>query len=215
MKIIKQFMIRSRLRKNEQFMEFCKPTKRDKILDVGVQNAEYNECDNFLERKYPFKKNITALGIEKLNDFSKRYPEIKAITYNGKIFPFKNNSFDFVWSNAVIEHVGDRRRQELFVSEMFRVAKKKLVFTTPDKNFPIELHTKLPFIHWLKKETCDSIYKQLGKGWAADEYMYLLNKKDLLYLIEHMKERYRFDYEIITNKLLGLTSTFTILVKLR
>jgi len=212
MKIFQHLMEKSRLRKHEQFMDFCKPTSKDKILDVGVQNDEYKESDNFLERKYPYRTNITALGVEKLKDFSKRYPEVRAVTYGGKIFPFKNKSFDFVWSNAVLEHVGKRLRQELFISEMLRVAKRKVVFTTPNRNFPVELHTKLPFVHWLKKENADRIYTKLGKKWATGDYMYLLNKKDLVALLIGMNKKYFFEYKIVNNRMLGFTATFTVLV---
>jgi len=212
MNLFQHLMSKSRERKHEQFMNFCKPTNKDKVLDVGAQNDDYKKSDNFLERKYPFKKNITALGVEKLNKFSKRYPEVKAVTYGGKIFPFKDKSFDFVWSNAVLEHVGNNLRQKLFVSEMLRVAKKKIVFTTPNKNFPIEVHTKLPFVHWLKKESADRIYTKLGKKWATGDYMFLLNKKDLINLLAEMNKKYHFDYRVINNRLLGLTATFTVLV---
>lgn len=211
--IFQKLMIKSRTTKYNQFIKFCNPDKKDRILDVGVQNTEYKNSDNFLERKYPFKKNITALGVQKLKDFSKRYPEIKTITYNGKIFPFKNNSFDFIWSNAVLEHVGNTARQELFMSEMLRVAKYKIFFTTPNKSFPFELHTKLPFFHWLKKENTDKIYAKLGKKWATGDYMYLLNKKDLIKMLNKFRNKYNFEYKIVNNKIMGITATFTILIE--
>jgi len=201
MKLYLSLMVKSRQRKYKH-----------KVLDVGADNEEYKESDNFLEKKYPFKNNITALGVKKLNNFSKKYPEVKAITYDGKFFPFKDNSFEFVWSNAVLEHVGGKLRQELFISEMIRVAKKKIVFTTPDITFPIELHTKLPFIHWLRKERADRIYASTGKKWATKDYMHLLNKKDLIIILTKMQVKYSFDYKIVHNRLLGLTATFTVLV---
>ena len=215
MNLFQSLMVKSRERKHEQFMGFCRPTNKDKVLDVGAQNDEYKESDNFLERKYPFKKNIAALGIEKLNDFKKRHPEVRAVTYGGKFFPFKDDSFDFVWSNAVLEHVGNRIRQEFFVSELLRVAKKKVAFTTPNRSFPFEVHTKLPLIHWLRKESADRIYATLGKGWATEDYMHLLNKKDLINILTKMQGKYSFDYKIIHNRLLGLTATFTVLVNKR
>lgn len=210
--IFEFFMNRSRARKYKQFLRFCSPTRNDKVLDVGVQDKDYMGNDNTLERNYPHRRMITALGIEKLGNFRKRYLGVKAVTYNGKIFPFKKDSFDFVWSNAVIEHVGPEKRQELFISEMLRVCKRKIVFTTPNRWFPMETHTKLPLFHWLPKGACDTIYKVLGKKWATGSYMYLLGKNDLKRMLDKVSKKHKFSYRIVSNRLLCMPATFTVLI---
>jgi hypothetical protein len=43
---------------------------------------------------------------------------------------------------------GGRDGQRAFVHELCRVAKRVYV-TTPNRWFPIEVHTLLPFVHWL------------------------------------------------------------------
>ena len=57
-----------------------------------------------------------------------------------------NNPFDSNWafSNAVIEHVGNWRRQQLFAAEIRRVARTGYFVTTPNLYFPIEPHALLP-----------------------------------------------------------------------
>lgn len=214
MRLIKQLKEKSRFKKYEQFMEFCNPTKKNLVLDVGVTDTEFNCSDNQLERSYPFRQNITGLGIWDLTEFSKRYPGVKAVTYDGKRFPFKDNSFDYLWSNAVIEHVGNRGCQELFLAEIFRVTKKKIFFTTPDRGFPVELHTQLPFVHWLPKKISDILYIKVQKKWAAGNYMHLLYKKDLEKLLDKMKQKYSFKYQIMKNRLFGFNVTFSVLVSL-
>ena len=62
--------------------------------------------------------------------------------------PFPDGAFDVVHSNAVIEHVGGRERQEAFVREALRVG-RRVFLTTPNRWFPIEVHTRLPLVHWL------------------------------------------------------------------
>ena len=65
--------------------------------------------------------------------------------------PFDDGSFDVVFSNAVIEHVGDRERQGQLVREALRVG-RRVFLTTPNRWFPVEVHTRLPFVHWLPDE---------------------------------------------------------------
>ena len=52
-------------------------------------------------------------------------------------------------SEAGVEHVaGGRDGQRQFVHELCRVSKRVFV-TTPNRFFPLEVHTLLPFAHWL------------------------------------------------------------------
>jgi len=64
--------------------------------------------------------------------------------------PFAGHSFDVVFSNSVIEHVGTSEDQLLFASEIVRVGRQYWV-ETPDRTFPIEQHVWTPFVHWLPK----------------------------------------------------------------
>ena len=84
--------------------------------------------------------------------------------------PFPDQSFDVVFSNAVIEHVGDVERQRQFVAEALRVGRRVFV-TTPNRWFPIEVHTRLPLVHWLPKGGSDRAYELTGKGWARENHL--------------------------------------------
>jgi hypothetical protein len=63
---------------------------------------------------------------------------------------FDDLSFDLVFSNSVIEHVGDETRQEAFAREVRRIGKSYWV-QTPAKWFPIEAHTAMP-LWWFYPE---------------------------------------------------------------
>ncbi|MDR0769177.1 MAG: class I SAM-dependent methyltransferase [Dysgonamonadaceae bacterium] len=170
---------KNRERKYKLFLKEINPSEKDKILDVGFADREYSEVDNFLEKHYPLQSNITALGVfETAEVFRERYPEVSVVLYDGKIFPFANKSFDIGWSNAVIEHVGGRERQLLFVKELCRVC-KKVYFTTPNRYFPFEVHTRYPLIHWLPKKIFDKILSMTSSKWVTGDYMNLLSRKSL------------------------------------
>ena len=94
------------------------------------------------------RDRITALGLHDGASFRERYPEIAYVQGDACALPFADESFDVVFSNAVIEHVGDVERQRLFVGEALRVG-RRVFLTTPNRWFPIEVHTRLPLVHWL------------------------------------------------------------------
>ncbi len=167
---------RNRDRKYFYFKEKVGFTSKTKILDVGFADHEFSPIDNYLEKHYPFRANITALGVGGKDEFAKKYPDVEAVLYDGELFPFADKSFDIGWSNAVIEHVGGKDRQLLFLKELLRTC-RTVYFTTPNSYFPVELHTRTLFLHWLPKAVFDNYLRRTGKSWAAGDYMYLLSKR--------------------------------------
>jgi hypothetical protein len=59
-----------------------------------------------------------------------------------------DRSYDILFSNSVIEHVGDWERQQAFAREVRRVG-KKIWIQTPAFECPIEPHYLAPIVHWL------------------------------------------------------------------
>lgn len=198
---------KNRKRKFDLFLKIVKPSKSEQILDVGFNNRENSAVDNFLEKNYPYPSNITALGIEEDDLFRQRYPEVKTVRYDGHKFPFDDNSFDIGWSNAVIEHVGDENAQVFFLKELNRVC-RKLYFTTPNRYFLFEVHTRLPFVHWFPKKICDKLMKLLDKAWATGDYMNLLSYSKLKKII---KKSGITNYIIHKNRFLGFTMDFSVI----
>lgn len=196
----------NRERKWKIFNKLFKASSKATILDVGFTDDEYATTDNFFEKHYPYPQNITALGIEEPIKFAKRYPLVKVVKYDGERFPFVDKTFDLCWSNAVIEHVGDRKKQLYFLKEIRRVANSTFM-TTPNKFFPVEVHTRIPLLHLLPKKIFDKFLTLIGKKWAVGDYMNLLSLGDLKGLL---RDAGISDYKIIKNKLLFFTLDFIV-----
>jgi hypothetical protein len=67
---------------------------------------------------------------------------------DGTDLQYSDMHFDLVFSNSVIEHVGNHEAQRRFADEMRRVG-RSVYCQTPNKWFPIEPHLIAAFIHWL------------------------------------------------------------------
>jgi Methyltransferase domain len=135
-------------------VELIQPTPDTTVVDVGVADTPFGAGEgqalthNFFEAFYPWPERITAVGNVPLPHFAEAFPQIRAVVADGRELPFGNREFDVAFSNAVVEHVGGRSDQERFVHELCRVAEQVFV-TTPNRLFPVDPHTLLPFVHWL------------------------------------------------------------------
>ncbi len=118
----------------------------------------------------PGASGSPALGLHDGAGFRASYPTVDYVQGDACALPFADGSFDVVFSNAVIEHVGDVERQRLFVSEALRVG-RRVFLTTPNRWFPLEVHTRLPLVHWLPKSGSDRAYELAGKGWAKENHL--------------------------------------------
>jgi SAM-dependent methyltransferase len=164
--------LRSRQRKLRLFLDELAPGPETTVLDVGADELAFGEGDgcgtlNYFEEHYPWPGRITALGLQDGAAFRVRYPEIAYVQGDACALPFADGEFDVVHSNAVIEHVGGRDRQRLFVSEALRVARRVFI-TTPNRRFPIEVHTRLPLVHWLPDAASHRAYDAVGKPFAKE-----------------------------------------------
>ena len=144
-----------------------KPKGYDVILDLGAAGDYYGE-QPFFEDNYKYKDNVIGVNvnINELTSLNKKYKEIPLVLGDGCYLPFKDKAIDILFSNAVLEHAGDKKRQKKFAHEVMRVAKKWFV-TTPNFWFPIETHWKLPFIHFLPRKTQKQIM-DFGRKWFVE-----------------------------------------------
>ena len=170
--------LRSRRRKLRLLLDELQPTAATTVLDIGVDEVSLGEeggqrscrTHNFFEEHYPWPTQITAMGIHEGARFRARYPSIPYVQGDGTALPFADAAFDIVFSNAVIEHVGGHDAQAAFVREALRVG-RRVFLTTPNRWFPIEVHTKLPLVHWLPEPVAHRAYALTGRAWAKENHL--------------------------------------------
>jgi hypothetical protein len=114
-----------------------------RILDLGG-NMSYWEKMNW--------KN-TATHISLLNLTQSTIPDeskhlFEAIQADALNCPFPDFSFDLVFSNSAIEHMGSLENQKIFAQEVKRLSHNYII-QTPSIWFPLEPHCRIPFFQFI------------------------------------------------------------------
>ena len=174
--------MRSRERKLQLFLELLRPGPETTVLDVGVTDAPFGggSTDNFFEALYPWPRQVTAVGRTSLDRFAEAFPQVTVVRADGRELPFDDGAFDVGFSNAVVEHVAGVTEQRRFVHELCRVAQRVFV-TTPNRFFPLEVHSLVPFAHWLPRGARDRVLRARG----FDDVLEPLGPKDLASLFPY------------------------------
>lgn len=145
--LVTQSAMLARRRMFELFIQEMRPSPADTLLDVGVSDFETTEA-NIIEKLYPYKGQITAVGIGGGAEFRRLHPMTQFVHVDiGAPLPFPDQAFDIGLSNAVLEHVGGADERRRFLLELARVS-KRLFVTVPHRWFPVEHHTALPLLHY-------------------------------------------------------------------
>ena len=202
--IYKPFLLYFRKKKRIFFKKLFAPISCKKILDVGGDIFNWSLMEE--------KPNVTILNIKAPQDYAlyKKH-NIDFLVGNGLNLPFEDNSFDIVYSNSTIEHLGTFENQIQFAKEIMRVG-KGIFLQTPNKYFFIEPHTLTPFIHYLPK----GIQKKLIQKFTI---WGLLTRPSQQYCIDHVINEIRLlsynelkeifpNIKIIKEKFLFLTKSF-------
>jgi hypothetical protein len=132
-----------RKQRMQRFLRLMQPSAGQGILDIGGLPS-LNGIPGFWQ-EYSDQFKITLLNLPGTFDrFSNhelapyRLIEADACMCNGL-----SGAFDIVFSNALIEHVGNCRRQRL-LANFVRSAGNSFWVQTPSPFFPIEAHCDIP-----------------------------------------------------------------------
>jgi hypothetical protein len=133
-------MRRFRARRMQEFVARFGVTQDTRILDVGGTPANW-----LLAAMRP---RVTLLNMPRGQERGEC--GFTFVSGDGCQLPFRDQSFEIVFSNSVIEHVGAPDQQRRFADEIRRVGKRYWV-QTPNRRFPVEQHLLTPFVHWLPR----------------------------------------------------------------
>jgi hypothetical protein len=144
-------------------LDLVKLPEGARIIDLGGTSYNWELAES------PFK--ITLVNLP--GPFTDSYKNDSRFTYVwndacelGSVF--EDNSFDFVFSNSTIEHVGDESRQAAFAREVHRLAPAHWV-QTPSDRFPVEAHCLIPFYWNLPRSVRDRLmarWKRKLPAWS-------------------------------------------------
>jgi hypothetical protein len=113
-------------------------TSETRILDVGGTPFNWSFLD--------VQPRVSLVNMPLARaDFDESFTCVFA---DGRRLPFRDSAFDIVFSNSVIEHVGNEESQRRFADEITRVGRAYWV-QTPNRRFPVEPHMMTPFLHFL------------------------------------------------------------------
>jgi hypothetical protein len=123
-----------------RFFRLLKPIAGQPILDVGGGPGLWREAG--------YGGPVVFLNIIPPEQMPALPPGCRYVRGDGRELPFGYGEFAIVFSNSVIEHVGDWASQQRFAREIQRVGRRYWV-QTPNRHFPIEPHLNFPGFQWL------------------------------------------------------------------
>lgn len=181
-----------------------KLTRPFRILDIGGTQSFW-EMMNF---RLPEGCEIQLLNIFPVEVSLKGFVSIVGDGRN--LSRFREQEFEMIFSNSVIEHVGSYPDQKQMADEIRRVGQSFFV-QTPNKYFPIEPHYHLPLFQFLPLNSKAWLHRRFALGWAekAESDQTALVQAQSVNLLSKRALRSLFpDAEIIDEKFLFLTKSF-------
>jgi len=150
-----------RLRRNKWFASLIEGLPRPlSILDVGGTETVWERIGFAGDPTI----NITLANIYPIQT---THPNIRSIVADGKnLHQFADGHFDVVYSNSVIEHVGDFKEMKRMADEIRRVGKDYFV-QTPNRYFPVEPHFLFPLFQFLPRTVRVALARFLDLGWVG------------------------------------------------
>src|SRR5580704_14616063 len=133
-------MRRFRIARMAKFQRIFQVTAATRILDVGGTPANWTLLG--------VRPQVTILNLPRAMEEDRA--SMTWIFADGCRLPFRDRSFDVVFSNSVIEHLGDAGKHEQYAREIARVGVRYFV-QTPNRWFPVEPHLLTPLVHFLPR----------------------------------------------------------------
>jgi len=191
-----------------------KITQIKDLLDIGTTEDSSADSSNVFCKMLNKIKIHKSISNQKITNKRFKSTIKKSITSKFSKEIIDTFKSDLVLSSATIEHVGSLKNQITKVSNMISLSREYVVISTPNRFYPIELHTKIPLLHWLPKTFFRKILLLLNMKYFADEKnMNLLSKSDLKKILNIFSQK--IDYKIHNIYFLGFVSNFLVICKIK
>ena len=177
---------------------------RAEILDIGGTQ----EFWTLMTGGEPGNVRVTLLNIEHQPVTSEKF--VSAAGDARSMPQFRDRSFDVVFSNSVIEHVGSYDDQRQMANEVVRVGKRYFI-QTPNRRFPLEPHFLFPFFQYLPSWIRAQLVHRFDVGWykRIPDYAAAKAEVDSIRLLTRAKFEALFPgSRIHVEKLAGLPKSF-------
>lgn len=155
--VLKAGSPRARAARMKRFVDTMNLRPGQRVLDLGGTTKLWRLVDTPL--------HVTVLNLDEQRIDERRYGEHEFTIVRGDatdVTAFGDGSFDLVFSNSCIEHVGPPEKQAAFAREVRRLAPSYWV-QTPAMGFPIEAHTGLPFWWTYPKPVREALIRRWGR----------------------------------------------------
>ena len=186
-----------------RFQRLLKIDENTRILDVGGTPANW--------ALLAVRPKVTILNLHRAIETERG--SLEWIFADGCRLPFRDKSFDVVFSNSVIEHLGDPLRHEQYAREIARVGIHYFV-QTPNRWFPVEPHLLTPLIHFLPRSWQKALIERFTVWeWVArprpDQRAFYLEHylRDIQLLDGRSMGRLFPDAQLVRERFLGLTKS--------
>ncbi len=153
---------RARQRRFELFTGLLDDVPRPvRILDIGG-TPRFWETMNYVDKE---GVDLTLINVGTPPDTPHKNMRCQQADARD-LHMFGDNEFDVVFSNSVIEHVGDTADQQRMAAEVRRVGRRYFI-QTPNRNFPIEPHFMFPMFQFLPTRAQTELLMRLNLAWAG------------------------------------------------
>ena len=183
-------------------LKFLNP-KATSGLDIGCSEGQITE-------RIQMNTGITFVGLEpNIDDVTALSRYVKIIQGYAKEIPFTDSTFDFVLMISVLEHIQPNELKDS-LSEVHRVLKYDgfLLIQIPNMNFPIEVHSRLPFQQFLPRTLGDKYLSIFSHGRVKKSEWYRTSPKKIISLASRVGlslvnlERFQYPRSVFPKKFL-------------
>ena len=205
-----KIVLKKRLEISNIINDIIKDLKVHDALDIGTTSDDKNASSNIIIKNIKNIEKFKCIS-DQIVDSDFFYKKLKkSITEEFSENEFYEFSSDLVISSATIEHVGGVLEQKKMIDNIIKLTKKIFIITTPNRFYPIEMHTKIPLLHWFPKPIYRKILKIIGLSFYANEKnLNLVGIRELKEMLNNQK----ITYEIKFVKLMFFKSNIIIIGK--